>query len=63
MGVPERHDVVVATENIREPTADVLEREALVGRHDLLGIARGLPEDELHGVVPKGSGEGTAGGG
>ncbi len=62
MGVPERHDVVVAAEHVRKSTLDVLERKAFIREDDLRGVARGLSEDELHGVVPEGGGKGAAGG-
>jgi aminopeptidase len=61
MRVPQRDDVLVAAEDVGEPTLHVAERKALVGRHDLLGVALGLAEDELHRVVAERSVEGTAG--
>jgi hypothetical protein len=62
MGMPERHDVVVATEHVRKSTLDVLERKAFIREDDLRGVAGRLPEDELYRVVPKRGGKGAAGG-
>src|SRR5439155_5493287 len=59
--VPQRDDVAVAAQHIGQTRAHVREREALVGGDDLLRIAFGLPEEELHAVVAKRSRERSTG--